>query len=430
MENPKIALVTRSASSTPNGDRAGPVDHAAALADSWGDVYHTLRNTMRSLGHEWQYDRRAEPHDSKRGGGANACYMHDHTVIVVDGDVSASDFRPIVEKHVESCDWAGERAHDLHIADWDLHEEEVKTVEVKDPDEVENLAAYVASYAGIRPVDLLERSTEYIAYAATMNAANVRTKSRSDAAKQAATADMCKQRYESEQADQILNHGEKTVASNRRGVELECKECGSPHGIEQIEPDTDADDLDADRDDRERSDTDCDSLRSRWPSARSAISIGESIERTELRSKIRWFLEINPDISNAELFGKLNASVRPDELEEIAEQVRNNENPAAVDSFDRPPEWVVKSVTIGEQEFPASAGTGIEMVTVELPVDALLKRTPLGKDGAERTKWRTDDGIAIIGGESMARHLVSRGITDPSIAGSIVSPELGPLASA
>ncbi len=436
MENPKIALLTRSASATPDGDHVSPVDHAAELSEAWDSVYHALRNTMRSLGYDWQYDRRLEPHDSKRGGGANACYGHEHVVIVVDGEVSASDFRPIVEKHVEDCDWAGETAHDLDVADWDLHEEEVNTVEVKDPEEMENLAAYVASYAGIRPVDLLQRDTEYIAWAATMNAANVRTKSRSDAAKHAASADSCKQRYESDQADQSVNHAENIVASDRRGYDWECSECGSPHGIDQDRGGL-ADDLDADHDGTgdaqddgdDESDEDRDDLRSRWPSARSASSVGETIERAELRSKIRQFLEVDLGLSNAELFGKLNAMVPPDELEEVAEQVRNDVDPASVESFERPPEWAVKSVTVGENEFPANAGTGIEMVEVELPIQAILEHTKLGDDGAESTKWRNTDGVAIVGGEAMASNLVSsHGITNPAVAEKVVTAERGPLA--
>lgn len=433
MENPKIVLLTRSASATPDGDHVAPVDHAAEIAKSWDDVYHQLRNTMRSLGYDWQYDRRLEPHDSKRGGGANACYGHEHVVLVVDGSVSTSDFRPIVEKHVDACEWAGEAAHDLDVADWDLHEDEVGTVEVKDPDEVEDLAAYVASYAGIRPVDLLDRPTEYIAWAATMNAANIQTKSRSNAAGYAATADACKQRYESGQADQDVNHGEDVVSSDRRGFDWECAECGSPHGIEQdrggfesevassscsSEADSEPDDDEDHRDD----------LRSRWPSARSAVSVGESIELAELRQKVRHFLEVDPELSVPELFGKLNAQVPPNRLETVVEQVREDIDPAAPESFDRPPEWSVKSVTVGEEEFPANAGTGIEMVEVELPKQAILEQTKLGDSGHERTYWRFGDGFACYGGDRMAGWLVKEGITRPDVAKEVVSAERGPLA--
>jgi hypothetical protein len=383
---------------------------------------------MRSLGCDWQYDRRLEPHDSKRGGGVNACYGHEHIVLAIDGDVSASDFKPVIEKHVEACDWAGEAAHDLNVADWDLHEKEVNTVEVKDPDDVENLAAYVASYAGIRPVDLLERKTEYIAWAAVMNASNLQTKSRSDPAKHAAMADACKQRYESREADQEVDHGENVVSSDRRGCDWECGECGSPHQIDQDRGGLD-DGAEASDDEESADGLDRDDLRSRWPSARSASSVGESIQRTELRSKIRRFLEIDPSLSNAELFGKLNASVHPDVLEEIAEQVRNDVDPSSVESFERPPEWSVKSVTIGESEFPANAGTGIEMVEVELPIQAILEHTRLGEDGAETTRWRNDDGVAIVGGEAMACNLVSsHGITSPAVAEQVITAESGPLA--
>jgi hypothetical protein len=367
-ENPHIALITRSASAAPRGDHTGPVDHAKAIQEAWEPSYHTLRNTLRSegydLGEDWQYERRMEPHSGERGGSVNHCYGHEHTIVVVDGEVSEGDFAPVLEKHVEECDPAGAEAHEVGDA-----------VEVFTPEEVEDIAAYVASYAGIQPTGLLERKVEYIAWAAAMDAGNIRTKSRSDAANHAATADACKQRYESDQADQSKAHGEKVVRSVRRGYEFECACCGSPHEIDQSHDTLTSARLSADesgetavadggRDYEARRRNE---LRDRWQDARAAASVGETQTRKEQRGRVEVYLENHPTASIEDVLQDLN-SVLPSSIEaarQLVEEVVAGVDRSEPVGFERAPEWRVVSVEIVGQEFPASAGNGVDMVEVD-----------------------------------------------------------------
>ncbi|QCD65567.1 hypothetical protein GBQ70_07915 [Halomicrobium sp. ZPS1] len=413
-ENPHVALVTLSASSVPNGDRVGPVEHERVRRESWQDVYHTLRNTMRSKGYElgddWQYDRRSEPHAGERGGGLNHCYGHDHIVIVVDGEVDATDFQPVVEKHVETCDWAGETAHALE-----------KAIEVKAADEVEHLAEYCASYAAIKPVDLLERPIEYVAWASAVNAANVKTVSRSDAAKHAATADACRQRAESPQCDQDRDHAEEIIPSTRRGYELECAECGSPHGIDQDQTLTAA-----------RSPNDgpaiadgglvdrVEQLKERWPSARAGATVGERPQRRRWRLAIEEYLKQNPEADPPEILGQL--QLPPDAREVLAEIEAGIDRSVPV-GFERPPEWQVKSITVGEEEYPASSGNGVTMVETKLPVERVYEESVLSERD-DVTRWRCEKTNVAIGGPNagrkMAGYLVKQGIKHPWVIESLV----------
>jgi hypothetical protein len=362
-EDPHIALITRSASAVPEGEYMGPVDHGNAIRDAWEPTYHTLRNTLRSLGYEmgedWQYERRMEPHKGERGGGTNWCYTHEHTVLVVDGEISAEDLKPVVEKHVEECDQASEDAHEVGEA-----------VEVFSAEKMENLAAYVGSYCGIEPTGLLERETEYIAWAGAMDAANIRTKSRSDAAKHAAKADACKQQFESVESEQEVDHGETVVRSVKRGYEYECAECGSPHGIDQDHETLAAVRLSADeggetamcdggRDFHEERENE---LRGQWQDARAAASVGETPTRKQWREEIRRGLKRWPEASATELVGRL--SLPPAAKDVVAEERAGVDWSEPV-GFERPPSWRVVSVTVGEKEFPASAGNGVEMVELE-----------------------------------------------------------------
>ena len=419
-EDPRIVLLTRSGSSAPDGDRLSPVDHANELSDSWSAVYDALRNRMRSLGYEWQYDRRLEPHTSKRGGGTNAVYGHEHVVLVVDGPVSASDFRPVIEKHVEECEIAGPSAHDLDVPDWKLNEEDIGTVEVKDPDEVDNLAAYVASYAGIKPVDLLERSPEYIGWAATMNAANLRTKSRSDAARQAAIADKCKQEFESEKSEQTVQHGEE-VRYTPSG-DIVCSACGSDHEIPQDESLVsqrlnNSPPLAADGGvDREAE------LRIAWPSARRGVAWGELQHERELRNCLRRYCDLNPDADLVDLVANPGLKYDTDLVRRIGREVLNGTNPSEFVSFSRLPDWRVVSITVHGEESAASSGNGVNMVSVDRPVQNLLDNTLLGAEGSENTRFRFGDGT-VITGPKMAEYCVRQGVTDLDVVKQVVHVE-------
>jgi hypothetical protein len=420
LENPYICLVTLSASSIPNGEHVPPVDHVNVRRESWSSVYDTMRNTMRSLGFDWQYDRRSEPHTGKRGEyGINRCYGHDHVVLLVDGDVSPGDLRPIVETHVEKCEWAGPDAHDLDVADWDANRNDVDTIEIKEPDELNNVASYVADYVSIDPLDLHERSTEYVMWAASVTAANAKTQSRSDAAGWASTADACKQRFESGKSDQSVDHGESIVRSDTRGVELECAECGSPHGIDQDQTLTAArvsTDSPAAADgglDREGE------LRDRWPSAKAGSYVGQTPEEKRQRDRIERYIEANPDASPSQILGALGL---PPDARRLIDEIDAGVDPAEPVSFDRPPEWRVTSVIVGNDEYPASAGTGVELVDVIDPVINLLNETKLGCEKADSILWKCDrTGVTMWGGKQMAHYLIKHGIRHPHVVDHVVS---------
>ena len=433
-ENPHIALITTSASSVPAGEHVPPVEHTEMRRSSWNSCYDTLRNTMRSLGLDWQYERRSEPHTGKRGEyGINRCYGHDHIILVVDGDVSPGDLRPVVEKHVEECDWAGAQAHDLDVEDWDAAPSTgdcscdsgcsrcVGTVEIKDPDELENVAAYVADYCSIDPLDLHERSTEYVMWAAMVTAGNFKTQSRSDAAGWASTADACKQRFESDQSDQVVDHGEivRRETESQRGPDLVCDECGSPHGIDQDQTLTAAR---VSTDSPAAADGGLDrqgELEQRWPSAKSAAYVGQTPEGRRQREQIEQYLEANPNAKPTEVLGALGL---PPDARRLIEEVDLDVDPTEPVAFDRPPEWRVKSVIIGSDEYPASAGTGVELVEVVDPLDNLLENSKLGCVDSESILWNCNrTGVSMWGGERMAQYLIKHGIEQPEVVDELVT---------
>jgi len=348
-DDPSIALITRSASSKPDGDRVSPVEHANQLQASWEPTYHTLRNTLRSLGHDlgddWQYIRVVEPHTGKRGNrrGVNACYPHEHIVLVVDGDVSAADLRPIIDKHVEACEWAGESAHGDDA------------IEVREPDELNDVAAYVSDYCSIEPVGLWEREPAYLGFAAAMDAGNMRTFSRSEAARKAAKADACRQRAESDKAEQEADHGEHV--RRKPSGEVVCSECGCSHDIQQ---DTT---LTAHRTGQVATDGGPSlQLRQQWSDADAATAVGVGPSDRQRRERVEAALERTPNASAAEIAGRLGL---PPDAREFVEEVRAGVEHGRLVSFDDSvPEWRVKSVTIDGEERMASAGNGIEMVAL------------------------------------------------------------------
>jgi len=417
-EDPHIALVTLSASSVPDGERVGPVDHLEALRSSWNDVYHATRNTLRSLGFdssEWQYDRRAEPHTAERGDGrgVNECYGHEHVVLVVDGEVTAEDLRPIVEKHVESNPWAGADAHGKDA------------IEVRKPEDLEDPAAYVAGYCSIDPVGLFDRSPTYQAWAAAATAANYRTVTRSEAAREAAAADRCRQRAESEQSDQVRSHGEEV---RRVDGEVVCAVCGTAHDIDQSQtlaehrrpqsgPQSAAEPTVADGGEELRTaDAREEELRERWPSARAAASVGESTERAKIRERIEAVAHAHEDLTDVELAAKYDAIGHVDVVREVRSDA--DTDPSEVvgfDRHDRVPSWEIVSVTVDGEERPASGGGGMEFVEVTDYAERF---------GFIRPEWyRCDCGVKLHG-DTMARHLGrAHGIEDRSAARSVVQLE-------
>jgi hypothetical protein len=100
------AMLTLTASSTPNGDPLPCVDHLDELLSSWSSVSRTLRRVLD--------DRRSarlailEPHPSD---GPNNGYLHIHIAVFVDGYVSPETFQPVLDAHVRNCDLAIPKAH-------------------------------------------------------------------------------------------------------------------------------------------------------------------------------------------------------------------------------------------------------------------------------------------------------------------------------
>jgi hypothetical protein len=199
-DDPKMVLLTRSASSEPD-IRLTPGEHESHLADSWSTVYSAVRNVMRDLGiDEWSYDARSEPHPGK-GHGLNACYGHEHIVLIVDADVSKGrlreELRRVLGAHVRATPTAGRDAHDLDLTpeqwgDMDVEVDSCQVLDLDDEDEdVENPAGYVGAYASIDgDSGLMDRSVEYIAWAATKDALNTQTMRRSEGAVEMAQNDL------------------------------------------------------------------------------------------------------------------------------------------------------------------------------------------------------------------------------------------------
>lgn len=411
-DDPKISFLSLTASAFPGERRLSPVDHLNELREAWESVYHQLRNTLRSkgyeLGEDWQFWVVWEPHTGKRGSkGTNRCYPHFHPIVVVDGEVSASDFRPVIEKHVEECGPAGREAHDLGREDLG------RTVEVEDPEEIEDLTAYVADYAAIDPVDLFERSPEFIGYAALMTAANARSITRSDPANAAASADQCKQRYESERSVQGKDHGEAVVRSDRAGCRVECALCGSPHEIDQDKT------LSAHRLENDSIDAsggrEAD-LRARWSDATAAASMGDKPERVESRGLIQSYIEDNPEASQGEILARLGHKL-PEyrEAVRLIEEVREGIDRSEPVGFERLPEWRITEVSVGDESYPANGGGGVDMVEVQYPGRGLSRELDLDR-GLHKCR------CGFVGHEtSVPRHVAhEHGITSADQAGEVI----------
>lgn len=277
-EDPTTVLLgLTSSSTTETGGYRPPVGHDREIRDAWGGgdgVRRTLRYVLEDrLGlssDEYAWWFQSEPHP---GGGAASAYSHAHPVVILDesatgAEVTAETFRAVVAKHVSECGGAGWEAHRLEDA-----------VTVKDADEIQDFAGYVSEYLSVDPdEDLLERSDEYIMWAATQWATTTQKYSKSRTATAAIAADACHQQYRDSETRQDADHGERVCRSDRRGVEFECAECGSEFGVSQeagtlvearlavADGGTGVAEQDADETPQ--------TLRSRWPSARGAAVVG------------------------------------------------------------------------------------------------------------------------------------------------------------
>jgi len=276
-QEPTTVLFGLTSSGTHDDGSPRPiVDHDREIREAWtgssGSVKRTLRYVLEDkLGlssGEYAWWWQAEPHP---GDGVNAGYSHSHPVVVLDAaaasveaeQITAETFRAVVAKHVAETPGATWEAHDLERA-----------VTVKQPGEVEDFAAYVSEYLAVSPdQDLLERSDEYLMWAASMWASTSQKYSKSKTATAALAADRCHQRYADPEARQEHDHGEKV---RRADGERRCVECGESFGVDQTgtlgshrlrEPATDGGETDI-------ADLGLADVEERWPSARAAAVAG------------------------------------------------------------------------------------------------------------------------------------------------------------
>ena len=407
-DDPHIALITLSGSSVPDGDRIGPVDLFDELNSTWSNhTYHAVRNTLRSLGfdsNDWHYDRRSEPHANDKGDreGVNAGYGHEHIILAIDGKVTDEDLRPIVEKHVEQCKFAGESAHGD------------SAIEIRQPDDVDDIVSYVADYASLAPVDLLDREPEFQAFAAAAAAANYRTFTRSEVAREAAEVDKCRQRFESDKSKQHLDHGEEVRYDDG---DIVCIECECTHDIDQHQtladyrkPDN-ADNTPAEptiADGGQEIPTDesrRQKLKEQWQDANAAASIGESTERTRIRRRIQMVKDAHPDKTAIELAAKFDAMDHIDVVRQVLEdkeELTNFDEPVGFRREDEPewmnPDWQVDVIEVRNETHPAGGGNGMSYVETTDYVDRF-------SDVIDDEHWyRCDCGVKMWGHE-MAKHL-------------------------
>jgi len=313
-EEPVVALTGRTAA----GDGRPSVDHARAIAEAWTgpngndgagrSLRYVLDERLGLESDEWVRWTQGEPHTGKRSGGGyggNTGYHHAHDIIILDGaaaaeSVTAETFQTVIEAHVEKCDGAGREAHDLDkSAEQWAEGDDVSTVSVKEVDDEieESVASYAAAYLANESKDLLERSPEYLAWAATMWATGTQKGIKSDSANHAVAADRCHHKHAD--GEQEIPHAAEVRRSpcrcaeapygpgcgrcDGRGYHIVCSMCGSPWDVEQDQTLTAhrtadgahaAADGGAVPDDETPEQVAEQDLRDRWPSARRAAVVG------------------------------------------------------------------------------------------------------------------------------------------------------------
>jgi hypothetical protein len=366
-----------------DGSHRPPVDHDRDIRNAWkgssGSVKRTLRYVLEdTLGLEpgeyawwWQ----SEPHPGPEK--AATAYSHSHPVVVFDGaavpDGAAATepetYLPVVEKHIEKCEGA----------EWSAHLPE-DSISVREADDIEDFASYVAEYLSVAPDDdLLERSDEYLMWAASQWATTTQKYSRSKWATAAVKADRCEQEAMDPEAEQTAEHGERVVrAARNTSHRFECAECGSPHGIDQSKGSLARHRLDATAGAEtaagataatdggvvvggESGDESGRTLRERWPSARSAGRVG-----SEARAKECGHTE--PDTcplcaTETEAPHHTVSGEVP-----IPETATAPEAETTAEGFDRPPEWspeaVVQTASGDETVIGSPGGTSYAEVVV------------------------------------------------------------------
>ena len=361
---PVTVLFSLTASSLrADGSHRPPVDHDREIREAWKGSSESVKRTLRyvledKLGLEpgdyawwWQ----SEPHPGPQKDAT--AYSHSHPVVVFDAAecddaMAATDpetYRAVVAKHIEECDGAG----------WDAHDRD-NAVSVREADEIDDFASYVAEYLSVAPDDdLLERSPEYIMWAASQWATTTQKYSRSHWATAAVKADACQQEYMDPEAEQTHEHGERVVrASGGSPHRFECAECESPHGIDQSQESLARHRLDA-------------AATAETPSGATAVTDGGETAATELLEgsapvdeRGRTFAERWPSARSG---GRISSPVR--EPGEAGETV--------TEGFDRGPTWRPEAVVQkwSDEETEIGSPSGVKYGRVALRED---RRRALG----------------------------------------------------
>ena len=269
------------------------VDHDRAIREAWSGSRNSVKRSLRyvledklgltSSDYVWWFQ--SEPHP---GEGPAAGYSHAHPVVILDAaaadvpldEIDEETFRPVIEKHVELCEGAEMSGHRIR-------DEGESSVRVRKPDEIQDFGSYVSKYLALGPdQDLLERSDEYLMWAASQWATSTQKYSKSRTATAAIKADACHQRFVDSDAGQSADHGDRIVRSSKPGVSWECACCGSHFEIDQSGESLARKRLDA----RESSDgavtdggeeTPPKTLEERWPSADGAARVGAPVRERE-----------------------------------------------------------------------------------------------------------------------------------------------------
>lgn len=403
------AMLTRTGTSIPNGERIPPLDHAVKVTRSWsqGGVYDTVRNICEyDLGldsDQWGYVRGDDVHGLEGEGtrdNINAGYAHAHDAIYLDLEgtdlrerfetdaeietVLQNKFHKAVQKHVEACELAEPEAHTKERA-VDIR------LDLTEP------AAYASAYLNLdEDEEMMEQPVEFQLFAMTEWAANRQRIARSKLFTDAAKADFCKQDSDHEHGSQL-----RYDRSGHGDPDLVCAHCGSSVGIDG---DTMTEYRVKDSFDRmgpwarnEYRPGDCartqpvcetvetDSVVVEGEEAAVGVSVGESTGSAKAREKVREYVETHDTRESAPvIMGKLGIS--PEYRETVEEEIRGESGtigPETVTGPVRPespdPQYQLRSIVMpdgGEEEVRPSGG-GAETVELVLPEERLMRETRL-----------------------------------------------------
>jgi len=393
-------MLTRTGSSTPDGERLPPVDHADQVARTWsqGGVYHTVRNICEyELGlesEEWGYVRGDDVHGmgpfERENPGENACYVHSHDAIYI--DVGATDLRDefdrdfevraaleskfykAIEKHVEACEIAQPEAHTKEQA-----------IEVRL--DLEQPAGYATEYLRLDENEMMDMPVEFQAFAAVEWATNRQRIARSKVFTDAAKADFCKQDPDVEHAERL-----KYDRSGHGDPELVCAHCESSIGIgaETITAHRVGEGFDWLGPWARQTSGDSEAAvpvaeaGEEWDSEIVVgARVGESTGATAARARVEQYLEENGRGESVPVvMGEL--GIAP-QHRSVVEEVLAGENSAAtveaVKGPPGPPEPEHKLETIvmpdGGEEEVSSPGGGCNLTELVLPEERLLRETRL-----------------------------------------------------